>query len=245
MRTMPRWPLALLSALLPFAATAEPAGYSLDPVHTRVLFAVSHAGFSDALGTISGSRGQLWFDPDDWSSAKLAVTVPVARFDLGDPGWNRAVGKRSLLDVGAHPVATFVSSRIEPQGADKARVCGMLTLREVGREVCMDVVFHQLKRHPLPPFHRTAGFSATATLSRSAFGITTWPTVIGDAVQLRIEAEAVADAGVRAETIAPPALDNAQPPPEQAAPLPAPPSTRAQEDTPPAEAEPAPLPETP
>ena len=243
MRPMPRWPLALLATLLPIAATAEPAGYALDPVHTRVLFAVSHAGFSDALGTISGSRGQLWFDPDDWSSAKLAVSVPVARFDLGDPGWNRAVGKRSLLDVGAHPVATFVSSRIEPQGADKARVCGTLTLREVGREVCLDVVFHQLKRHPMPPFHRTAGFSATATLSRSAFGITTWPTVIGDAVQLRIEAEAVADAGVRAETIAPPALDETQPPPEQAAAPPeqSPPLPRV--EAPPAEAEP--LPEAP
>lgn len=237
MRTMPRWPLAaLLPALLPFAATADPAGYSLDPVHTRVLFSVSHAGFSEALGTISGSRGQLWFDPDDWISAKLAVAVPVARLDLGDPDWNRAVGKRSLLDVGAHPVATFVSSRIEPRGTDKARVCGTLTLREVGREVCLDVVFHQLRRHPLPPFRRTAGFSATATLSRSAFGITTWPTVIGDAVQLRIEAEAVADAGVRAEAIAPPAMDAAQPPPPAAA---------SAEEAPPAETEPDPLPEAP
>ncbi|HVI25927.1 MAG TPA: YceI family protein [Xanthomonadaceae bacterium] len=245
MQPKPRWPLALLPALLPFAATAEPAGYSLDPVHTRVLFAVSHAGFSDALGTISGSRGQLWFDPDDWSSAKLAVTVPVARLDLGDPGWNRAVGKRSLLDVGAHPVATFVSTRIEAKGADKARVCGTLTLREVGREVCLDVVFHQLKRHPLPPFRRTAGFSATATLSRSAFGITTWPTVIGDAVQLRIEAEAVADANVRAETIAPPTMDAAQPPPDHAPPQPEQPPAVPEEAAPPAEPDPEPLPEAP
>ena len=244
MRPIPRWPLAFLAATLPFATQAAPAGYSLDPVHTRVLFAVSHAGFSDALGTISGSRGQLWFDPDDWSTAKLAVTVPVARFDLGDPDWNRAVGKRSLLDVAAHPVATFVSTRVEPQAADKARVCGTLTLREVAREVCLDVVFHQLKRHPLPPFRRTAGFSATATLSRRDFGITTWPTVIGDAVQLRIEAEAVADAGVRADTIAAPAAEASPPPPEAAPPA-------SEEEAPPApeeeapSAEPEPLPEAP
>ena len=39
------------------AGGAETLHYELDPVHTRVLFAVSHAGFSRALGTVSGSTG--------------------------------------------------------------------------------------------------------------------------------------------------------------------------------------------
>ena len=33
------------------------ASYELDPVHTRVMFAVEHAGFSKAIGTVSGSSG--------------------------------------------------------------------------------------------------------------------------------------------------------------------------------------------
>jgi polyisoprenoid-binding protein YceI len=205
-----------LSLLLPCAAVAAPAGYTLDPVHTRVLFAVSHAGFSEALGTVSGSSGQLWFDPEDWGGARLAVTVPIARFDLGDGDWNRAVGKRALLDIDDYPVATFVSGHVEPRDATHARVCGTLTLRGVARDTCMDVTFHQLRRHPLPPFRRTAGFSATATLSRRDFGITAWPTVIGDAVELRIEAEAVADDSVRADTIALPAADAPQVPRDEA-----------------------------
>ena len=72
-----RLALALLATVLPSLALAAPAHYALDPVHTRVLFAVSHAGFSQALGTVSGSRGDLWFDPDDWSSAKLDVEAPA------------------------------------------------------------------------------------------------------------------------------------------------------------------------
>src|SRR3546814_413696 len=66
----------------------------------------------------------------------------------------------------------------------------ILTLRGVSREVKLDVVFNQLERYPLPPWTRTVGFSATTTISRQAFGIDAWPTVIGDAVALRIEAEA-------------------------------------------------------
>ena len=88
-------PLARLLAfpalvLTSLAATAAPVRYALDPVHTRVLFAVEHAGFSKALGTVSGSSGTLVFDPDDWAAATLEVTVPLRRADLGDAKWNEA-----------------------------------------------------------------------------------------------------------------------------------------------------------
>ena len=183
-------PLAAHAQNLPRTGSGA-AHYRLDPVHTRVLFAVSHAGFSQALGTVSGSDGELWFDPDDWSSARITVEVPLDRLDMGDPKWTRAVLAANLLDGAKFPIARFSSTRIEAHDATHARVCGDLSLRGVTRDTCMDVTFNQLKRHPLPPFRRTAGFSATATLKRSDFGIDAWKSVIGDEVQLRIEAEAV------------------------------------------------------
>lgn len=218
------WACLLPGLLLPIAAGARPASYAIDPVHTRVLFAVSHAGFSHALGTVSGSTGTLVFDPDDWTTARLQVSIPIAQFDLGDAKWNRAVGARNLLDVQAHPVATFASTRIEPKDPTHASACGTLQLRGVGHEVCLDVTLNQLKRHPLPPFHRTAGFSATATLSRKDFGITAWPGVIGDSVELRIEAEAIRSGRLHAED-AGPGDDDAPVPVEPEAPVPA--STQA------------------
>src|SRR6185503_12055287 len=144
------------------------------------VFLVEHAGFSKAMGTISGSSGTLRFDRDDWRSALLDVTVPVTRLDLGDTKWNAAVLARNLLDGKRHPEVHFVSRTVEGVDADHAKACGDLTLRGVTGPVCLDVTFNALKRHPLPPFRRTVGFSATASLSRKAFGITTWPTVIGD-----------------------------------------------------------------
>lgn len=206
---------ALFALSLPFAASAETAHYALDPVHTRVLFAVSHAGFSQAMGTVSGSRGELWFDPDDWTSARLTVEVPLDRLDMGDEKWTHAVQAANLLDTKRYPVARFTSTRIETVDATHARVCGDLAIRGVARDTCMDVTFNQLKRHPLPPFRRTAGFSATATLKRSDFGIDAWKSVIGDEVSLRIEAEAVR-AGASSEENdsapdSPPATDNPTP----------------------------------
>ena len=182
---------ALLALSCNDAIAADSVRYSLDPVHTRVMFAVEHAGFSKAIGTVSGSTGTLEFDADDWRVAKVEVSVPLTRLDLGDEKWNRAALANNLLDGDDHPVATFVSTRVEPGDARHAAVYGLLTLRGVTNEVRLDVTFNALKRHPLPPFRRTAGFSATTMLSRKAFGIDAWPSVIGDAIELRIEAEAV------------------------------------------------------
>jgi len=181
--------MLLLATTTPVAA--ETLHYELDPVHTRVLFSVSHAGFSQALGTVSGSTGELEFDADDWSSARLRATVPLARLDLGDPGWNAAALGNRLLDAGDHPEARFVSTTITPRDATHAQVCGDFSLRGVTAPLCLEVTLNARKRHPMPPFRRTVGFSASATLSRRAFGIDAWPTVIGDSVDLRIEAEAV------------------------------------------------------
>jgi polyisoprenoid-binding protein YceI len=184
-----RLALSCLS-LLPAAAFAAPATYALDPVHTRVVFAVSHAGFSEAVGTVSGSTGVVHYDPDDLASTRVEVEVPLQRLDLGDEAWNRATLGRRLLATDEHPVARFTSTRVDPVAPDRARVTGLLELRGVTREVALDVVVNAHKRHPMPPFRRTLGVSATGVLSRAEFGIDAWESMIGDTVTLRIEAEA-------------------------------------------------------
>jgi polyisoprenoid-binding protein YceI len=208
--------VALTTLLFTTAAAAEPQAYALDPVHTRVMLAVDHAGFSKALGTVSGSTGMLRFDPDDWTTATLRAEVPLARIDFGDAKWNEAVLGNNLLDADDHPLATFVSTRIEPVDAQHAAVYGDLTLRGVTREVKLDVTLNAHKRHPMPPFRRTVGFSATTELSRADFGIDAWKAVIGDRIELRIEAEATrARAGDADKETAPPVPE--QPVPEQPA----------------------------
>lgn len=209
--------IGLLLALLPAGAglRAEEATYTLDPVHTRVMFSASHAGFSNPMGTISGTTGTLVFDPDDWSKARVEAKIPLQRLELGDDKWNRAVLAKTFLDAEHHPEAIFVSTKVEPIDANHATVIGNLTLRGTTRPVRLDVVLHQVKRHPMPPYRRTAGFSATGKLSRALFGINAWPSVVGDEIEIRLEVEGARSRG---------ADDNAAPP-APATTLPAPAAT--------------------
>jgi polyisoprenoid-binding protein YceI len=187
----------MLALLLPAPAAAQVQGYRLDPVHTRIVFAIDHAGFSTALGSISGSTGVVAFDPLDWSSARLDVRVPLRRVDLGDKRWNRAAAR--MLGSASHPEARFIASDVRAVDASHARACGTLYLHGTQQPLCLEVRFNQAGREPLPPFHQKAGFSATATLSRAAFGIDAWAALVGDEVELRIEAEAARDDAALAE----------------------------------------------
>ncbi len=213
--TLIRWLVALLSLIGAQAAiAADPVEYRLDPVHTRVMFAVSHAGFSHAIGTVSGSTGTLLFDPQDWTASKLEVSVPLDRIDLGDEKWNKAATGGRLLNVRTYPAATFVSTRIEPIDAQHASVFGTLKLHGVSKQIKLDVTLNALKKHPMPPFRRTVGFSATATLNRMDFGMDSWKAVIGDTVELRIEAEAVRGRGANGQDVekgTPPPADAPEP----------------------------------
>lgn len=178
--------LLLLSAS-GLAAAAD--AWRLDPVHTRVLFKVDHAGFSQALGLFPDVRGELYFDPTDWASARLDVRIPLARLQIGDDGWRDKLLTRPFFDAADFPEARFVSTRVEPVDAENARVFGQLSLRGMAREVVLDVRLNKLARHPLT-FRRTAGFSASAELDRRDFGMDAWPNVIGQRVTLEIQAEA-------------------------------------------------------
>lgn len=185
---------------VPLVGTAATTRYVLDPVHTRIMFVIDHAGISKALGTVSGSTGTLDFDPDNWSNAQLDVRIPLQRVDLGDAKWNKATLAQGLLDTAHYPEAHFVSTQVTATSPSNGQAIGQLTLHGITREVVLDITLYGIKRHPLPPFRRTAGFSANTTLSRSVFGINAWKSMIGDEVQLRIEVEAVRQGGIKKET---------------------------------------------
>jgi hypothetical protein len=61
------------------------------------------------------------------------------------------------------------SNRITPKDAQHAAVCGTLTLRGVGQDVSLDVTFNHSSTIRCHHSAATAGFSATAKLSRKAF----------------------------------------------------------------------------
>ena len=197
--------LAILSAGVT-AANAASEHFVIDPVHTRIAFRVAHLGLSQSIGTLSGANGTLDFDPDDWRGAKLDVSIPLDKLDMGDESWKKKVLSSDFLDAVKQPVAHFVATQVEPVDKTHAKVTGTLSVR--GREgtVVLDVALNGMKRSLYTVFHKTAGFSATATIHRRHdFGMDAFPDAVGDDVVIDIEAEARAQTADKAPDASAPA----------------------------------------
>ncbi|MBN8482082.1 MAG: polyisoprenoid-binding protein [Xanthomonadales bacterium] len=176
------------------SATGVQAGdsphWTFDPVHSQVVFFVDHLGFSKAIGRAHVTGGELVFDPEDWSTASVDVSVALDTLDMGEEKWTATVRSSQFLDTARWPLARFRSSSVERTGADTLRVHGRLDLHGKEQPLTLDASLNRVGRDPYV-FRTKAGFSAHATLDRFAFGLERYRDVVGADVELRIEIEAM------------------------------------------------------
>ncbi len=189
-----RWLFRLVASLLPLlaAAPASAASYRYDLVHSQILFGIDHDGYSHPFGRLHIARGWLRFDPGDWSTAATELDIDLAGVDMGDPDWSKAVCRPALLDCAHQRYAHFVSIAVERKDDHHGVLHGQLTLRGITRPLDLPFTFNRAAM-TIFGLHRVAGFSATATLDRRAFGITAYPGSIGLKVSVWLELEAIRD----------------------------------------------------
>jgi polyisoprenoid-binding protein YceI len=188
MKTLFQSGFALAALLLIDLAQAE--RYVIDPVHSRVLIRVSHAGFAQAMATLSAPRGHIDYDPDLPEQARVEVELPLDRLDFGDADWNRRMARRDYFDSEQHPIARFVSTSVQAGADGELRIAGELELRGTRAPVELRARVNRLGRDlPFIPRH-SLGASATALLDRRDFGMDRHASVVGDAVEVWIEVEA-------------------------------------------------------
>lgn len=177
-------------ALAQTGPTRDPAQiqagtYVVDPGHTQVGWRVSHFGFSNYAGGFSDVTGSLTLDPKNPAASKLSIKIPVASVATTSAKLTDELKGDKWLDAGKYPEMTFVSTRVTPEGKDKAKVAGDLTLHGVTKPVTLDVALVGAGVNPLNK-KVTVGFEATGVVKRSEFGVKTYVPMIGDDLHLTI-----------------------------------------------------------
>ena len=187
--------LALLSGILALAAPlamAQTSAWATDPAHSEVDFSIRHGGVSNVHGRIGGVTGTLVYNEADVTKSTVTVTIDVSTVDTGEPRRDAHLKTDTFFDVAKFPTATFTSSSVVKNGA-RLTVNGNLTLHGVTLPVVLDVEGPSTPVEGMMDHKTHSGFSATTTISRTAFGIgTSFPAlVVGDEVKLTIEIEII------------------------------------------------------
>jgi polyisoprenoid-binding protein YceI len=182
--------LAFLTVILTLAgplALAQTSTWVPDKAHSEVDFSILHMSLTHVNGRFGNISGAITWNEADITKSTVNVTIDIASVDTGVPPRDNDLKSPNFFDAAQFPTATFVSTSVAKSGSGLA-VNGNLTLHGVTKPVTLDV------QGPAGPVqgmdHKPhSGFSATTTVSRTAFGIASKypPTVVGDDVKLNIE----------------------------------------------------------
>ncbi len=176
--------LLLLSASL---TQAQSSTWIPDKAHSGVDFSILHMSLSRVRGHFGNIGGTIVLDESDITKSTVNVTIDVNTVDTGVAGRDGDLKSPNFFDVAQFPTATFVSTAVVKNG-NGLTVSGNLTLHGVTKPVVLQV---EGPTGPVPGMDKKphSGFSATTTISRTAFGIATkFPSaVVGDEVKLTID----------------------------------------------------------
>ncbi len=180
-------PHAFAQATVSVGAKVEAGAYAVEPTHTRVLFSVSHMGFTTWYGEFTKTSGTLTLDPAHPAASKLTIKIDTASVSTSNSVLDSELKSPTWFGAAAYPSIDFVSTKVQQTGANTAKVTGNLTFHGVTKPVTLSVKFNGAGINPMDKKY-TAGFEVSGELKRSDFGVKTYVPMIGDDVKLIISA---------------------------------------------------------
>jgi len=172
--------------------------WQLDPTHSTVSLAVRHMVISKVRGTFKRWTADLGLDPADLGAASVNVAIEAASIDTGVADRDAHLRSADFLDAERFPTLRYRSRAVEAVSPERLRVVGDLTIRNVTREVLLDVEYGGQGKDPWG--NQRIGFTAHATLNRKDFGLAwnqaleTGGLLVGERVDVEIELQAVRQA---------------------------------------------------
>lgn len=170
----------------PNAAAVTAGTYAVDPAHTQVTWTLNHMGFSMLSGQFGAEGGSLTIDPKRPAAAKLDVTFAIPKLSTTSEQFKHHLESKDFFDAATYPTARFVSTGVKVMG-NKAVITGNLTIKDQTKPVTLNATFFGAGTNPMSK-KLNIGFRATAKIKRSDFGVGAYVPVVGDEVDLTINA---------------------------------------------------------
>ena len=179
--------------------------WQIDSAHSEINFSVRHMMISNVRGRFESFTGEVNFDEENPANTKVEVQIDANSIDTREPNRNNHLRSQDFLYAEKYPYLTFRSKRVEVTGKNRARLVGDLTVRDITREVTLDVEYSGQAKSPWGT--TSAGFSASGSLNRKDWDLTwnqaleTGGVLVGDEIKFNVEVEIVKQPETQEETV--------------------------------------------
>ncbi len=180
--------------------------WQVDTSHTHISFVARHMMITKVRGEFTKYDIVVDYNEDNPSLSTVEATIYTDSINTRDERRDGHLRSADFLDSAQYPAMTFKSKRVESLPNGHGRVIGDLTIRDVTREVALDVEFYGLAKSPWGT--TSAGFCGLTKIDRRDWNLTwnqaleTGGWLVGDQISIEIEVELVKVPDAVAETAA-------------------------------------------
>jgi polyisoprenoid-binding protein YceI len=181
---------------LAFETRAEQRVYTVDLVHSSLVFKIRHAGIANFYGRFNDFSGETHFDAADPTNSRFDFTVQTASVDTGNKGRDDHLRNADFFNSRQFPTITFESTGVTQVSDGVYEITGDLTMQGETREVTArltDIRTGKVREND------ALGYEATFSIKRGDFGMTKYLAPdggedggLGNTVDLIVAIEAVA-----------------------------------------------------
>lgn len=193
-----RKPVFRLKENLMSTATTAPTAvaYTIDPAHSGAGFKIRHLMIAYIRGGFGGVTGDVIFDPSNPANTKINASINTTTLHTQDEKRDAHVKGKDFLETDKYPTITFVSKKVTPDGKDRWKVVGDLTLHGVTKEATLDVESAGVEAKD-PWGNLRTGAEATAVIRRSDYDLKfnapleTGGVMLGEDVHVHLDIELI------------------------------------------------------
>jgi polyisoprenoid-binding protein YceI len=169
--------------------------WQVDTSHTHISFVARHMMIAKVRGEFNKYDIVVDYHEDNPGLSTVEATLYTDSINTRDERRDGHLRSADFLDAAQYPAMTFKSTRVEALPNGHGRLIGDLTIRDVTREVALDVEFYGLAKSPWGT--TSAGFCGLTKIDRRDWGLTwnqaleTGGWLVGDQINIEIEVELV------------------------------------------------------
>ena len=180
--------LAIALGSFGVATHASADTFKIDPVHSSILFSVTHLGVSNLYGRFNDVSGTVTFDQADPSKSSVNLTIPIESVDTRVAKRDQQLKGPDFFNAKQFPVMTFKSTKVEGSG-DAYKVAGDFTLHGVTKPLTFEVKKGGEGEGEKGEIR--GGGEARFTIKRSDYGMTFMQGPVGDEINVIVSLEGV------------------------------------------------------
>ncbi|MCA0959745.1 YceI family protein [Muricauda ruestringensis] len=168
--------------------TAVKTNWNIDNAHSEIAFKVKHMMISTVTGYFEDYSASVETENEDFKGASFSFTAQTDSINTKNSDRDAHLKSDDFFNVEAYPELKF-----ESKSFDGSTLVGDLTIKNITKEVSLDVDFNGVA---IDPYGQTkAGFDISGAINRKDFDLT-WSAVteagkivVSDTVKLQLNVQ--------------------------------------------------------